>query len=482
MTDSEQLHDDDTGQTKPATFWFAVSALLLSALIAAFAAALSQSTLGALNDMADKRKAALTGQLQLERFMSLFKDLETGQRGFVITGRAEYLEPYQAALEQIPAAYDAVTEGIKLPATHAFDWVKFERLVSARKAQAAAVILEREKRGQDILSDQLLFDSGKKTMDEIRANIAVLNTVQRQVIEQVEQDMQTLRDRTNLRIWLSSCFSGLMTMAGIALFIFERLRRQKLESSLRSNAALLEQRVAERTASLESASSQIRKFSIKLENSIEAEHRRISREVHDQLGQTFTAIKMIFHSMKSGGMAPQQHAAMTSAIDAGVATTRRIAAELRPPLLDDLGLVAALEQYVQGVAKLFSLSGTVQITGQEVLTDSQALQLFRVVQEACTNVGRHARASHLAVIGASVGQGFELSVEDDGQGIDAALMRDGALGLVGLRERAAMMGGQIQVQNRIGGGTRVWIRIPHHWSRARTLADSSSQSVQFDQP
>ena len=103
-----------------------------------------------------------------------------------------------------------------------------------------------------------------------------------------------------------------------------------------------------------------------------------------------------------------------------------------------------------------------------MLTDSQALQLFRMVQEACTNVARHAHAQHLVVTGAPVEYGFELSIEDDGQGIDPALMREGALGLVGLRERAAMMGGQIRVQGRDGGGTRVWVRVPIHRSRPQT--------------
>lgn len=456
---------EDVAQNRTTTFWLAVVALLVSALLVIVQASYSQSILKALDDMSDRRKAALMGQLHLERFMSLLKDLETGQRGFVITGRSEYLEPYSAAMAQMPAAYDAVVNGIKLSPAEAFDWAKFERTVSARKAQAQALIVERQQRGDDVLSDKALFESGKLIMDQIRAKVATLNAAQSQQLETVEVEMQTLRKSSSQREWLSSTISGVMITVGAVLFILERRRRLQLEAQLRYNAALLEQRVAERTEALAAASRQIRKFSIKLENSIEAEHRRISREVHDQLGQIFTAIKMIFHSMKPDGMAPDQQAAMTSAIDTGVATTRRIATELRPPLLDDLGLVAALEQYMQGVAKSFKLNSTVKVSGHEVLTESQALQLFRVVQEACTNAARHAKAQNLLITGAAVEHGFELSIEDDGQGIDPALMREGALGLVGLRERAAMMGGQIQVQGRAGGGTRVWIRVPLHWHR-----------------
>jgi signal transduction histidine kinase len=459
---------DEAGAPKnAAAFWFAVAALAIAALLAIVEAAFSQSTLNDLNAMADKRKAALTGQLHLERFMSLLKDLETGQRGFVITGRDEYLEPYRAAVMGLPAAYDALIQGTRQVPSGTFDWVKFERTFSARKAQAQAVVLERQQRGEAVLKDPTLFDSGKQMMDEIRVYVGTLNAAQAQQIKELERQMQTLRESSSRVQWVDSILSAMIIMVSVSLFIREWRRRERLEEELRSNAALLEQRVAERTEALASASSQIRKFSIKLESSIEAEHRRISREVHDQLGQIFTAIKMIFHSMKPGGLAADQRLAMLTAIDTGVATTRRIAAELRPPLLDDLGLVAALQQYVQGVAKSFELTASVNVSGHEVLTESQALQLFRVVQEACTNAGRHAHAKHLMVVGAAVAQGFELSIEDDGQGIDPALMRDGALGLVGLRERTAMMGGQMRVEGRAGGGTRVWIRVPQHWSRPK---------------
>ena len=465
---------DEVGAPKKTTkFLLAVAALVISALLTVVAAAFSQSTLNALNEMADKRKAALTGRLHLEHFMSLMKDLETGQRGFVITGRNEYLEPYRTALVELPAAYDALVQSIQRMPNETFDWVKFEGTVSARKAQAQALVVERQQRGEDVLKQAELFDAGKQTMDQIRAYVSLLTTAQNRQTAEVEKQMRALRESSTQRAWFSSIVSGLMIMASVTLFILEWRRREQLEEQLRSNAAMLEQRVAERTEALAAASRQIRKFSIKLENSIEAEHRRISREVHDQLGQIFTAIKMIFHSMKPDGMAPDQQAAMTSAIDTGVATTRRIATELRPPLLDDLGLVAALEQYMQGVAKSFKLNSTVKVSGHEVLTESQALQLFRVVQEACTNAARHAKAQNLLITGAAVEHGFELSIEDDGQGIDSAVMREGSLGLVGLSERAAMMGGQIQVQGRAGGGTRVWIRVPLHWSRPQPSVSSA---------
>ena len=457
------------------TFWVAVIGLVVSALLAVAAAVFMQSSLNDLNEMADKRKSALIGQIKIERFMSLLKDLETGQRGFAITGINEYLEPYNTALVELPAAYETMIQSTQSLSNGDFDWVKFARAVTARTAQAEAIVLKRQQRGADILSEPQLFSVGKQSMDLIRANVAMLGAAQSRRVGELDTQMQALRKGSNRLQWISSLLAGMMTLTSVALFVLERRRRHRLEEQLRIHASLLENRVAERTEALSSASSQIRKFSIKLEHRIEAEHRRISREVHDQLGQIFTAIKMIFHSIKPGSMAPDQQEAMTHAIDSGVATTRRIAAELRPPLLDDLGLAVALEQHVVGVAKLFGLTGTVNVSGQEVLTESQALQLFRMVQEACTNAGRHAKAQNLVITGVAVNHGYELSIEDDGQGIDAESMREGSLGLVGLSELAAMMEGQIRVQARTGGGTCVWVRIPLHWSRRHSQMAGQNQ-------
>jgi signal transduction histidine kinase len=197
-----------------------------------------------------------------------------------------------------------------------------------------------------------------------------------------------------------------------------------------------------------------------MDKNMEAERSRISREVHDQLGQIFTAIKMICRSIAPNGLASEQRTALLSAIDTGVTTARRISAELHPPLLDDLGLEPALAHYIKGMSQLSGIHCRLTLSGHEHLLEAQAIQIFRIFQEACTNVVRHAQAHHVNVTGTLLDQTYVFAVQDDGCGLDATRHRLGAMGIRGIRERADMMGGSASVAQAPEGGTRVEVRIP----------------------
>jgi signal transduction histidine kinase len=149
-------------------------------------------------------------------------------------------------------------------------------------------------------------------------------------------------------------------------------------------------------------------------------------------------------------------------LDEAIATARRIAADLRPPLLDDLGLAAALGQ----LAQHDGLTATVRVEDDHVLTPRLAEQLFRITQEAVTNVLRHAKAAHIHIEGGATDQAYLLAVEDDGVGFDPQAVRRGALGLVGMRERARLAGGECRWVTPRFGGTRVEIRLPLTEARA----------------
>ncbi|MBB1076019.1 ATP-binding protein, partial [Rhodoferax sp. 4810] len=156
----------------------------------------------------------------------------------------------------------------------------------------------------------------------------------------------------------------------------------------------------------------------------------------------------------------EQQTALAQAIDMGVQTTRRISAELRPPLLDDLGLSQALEHHLKKCFSSWGITYTLDLPASHGLNDQQMTQVFRVVQEASTNICRHAHAKHVEVTGTMTEDGLVLSIDDDGVGFDVEQVRDGALGLVGIRERAQMMGGTATIQRRPGGGTRVMVHLP----------------------
>ncbi|MFZ5492687.1 MAG: sensor histidine kinase [Pseudomonadota bacterium] len=233
----------------------------------------------------------------------------------------------------------------------------------------------------------------------------------------------------------------------------ESRRRQRAERALRNSHEQLETLVSERTAELEHSRQDLRALAVSLDESIEAERRRLAREVHDQLGQTLTALKLYLHRRVAENPDLRPYDQL---LDEAIATARRIAADLRPPLLDDLGLAAALGQ----LAQHDGLTATVRVEDDHVLTPRLAEQLFRIAQEAVTNVLRHAKAAHIHIEGGATDQAYLLAVEDDGVGFDPQAVRRGALGLVGMRERAHLAGGECRWVTPRFGGTRVEIRLP----------------------
>ncbi|MBI2749797.1 MAG: CHASE3 domain-containing protein [Burkholderiales bacterium] len=448
--------------------WPAVAALAIAIVLSVATSVATQSSLTGIQQRVDQRSAADTLHTQIVELLSLFKDLETGQRGFVITGREAYLEPYNVAVEKIPLSIAALKSGLAAGQIEGFSWAELDGLTRARQVLAARAIAERRALGFDVLKDQNLFDEGKLAMDKIRLRLQSLEGLLTRRVEWLTAHLRDEREKATQMQWISALAAGVLVCFSIVFWLQERQRRKHLYAELESSHATLESRVVERTAQLRLAGERIRNFSAESERNIEAERKRLSREVHDQIGQVFTGIKMILKTLRPGSLARDQQEALTAAIDTGVQTTQRIAAELRPPLLDELGLRAAVDYYLRVHAGPTGLSYDVDIPDDNGLNSEQMTQLFRVVQEATTNVVRHAHASHITVSGARLGATWEMHVDDDGTGFDAAHVRDGALGLLGIQERAQMLGGQASIERQPAGGTRVSIRIPVSHLNTRT--------------
>jgi signal transduction histidine kinase len=140
---------------------------------------------------------------------------------------------------------------------------------------------------------------------------------------------------------------------------------------------------------------------------------------------------------------------------------RRLAVELRPKALDDFGLVAALERLAETFSEQTALDVQVEaILGDERLPDEIESALYRIVQEALTNVIKHAQATTVSVVLTKKGNGVVAVIEDDGRGFDPSQAVDGALGLVGMRERIALLGGRVTIESSEAGGTTVAVEVP----------------------
>lgn len=208
-----------------------------------------------------------------------------------------------------------------------------------------------------------------------------------------------------------------------------------------------------------------------LERVIEAqenERRRVAQELHDEAGQALTSLLVAIRSLElnGGGTVPTARVGeLRSLVADSLETIQNIALELRPSALDDIGLVPALRRYVEEHAGPCGLRVDFHTSGLEAMRFEPAVEtaVYRVVQEALTNVVRHAGASGVEVILTHRGGDLVVIVEDDGVGFDVAEANgrpDGCLGLRGMEERAALIGGRLTVESEPGGGTTVFVEVP----------------------
>lgn len=220
-------------------------------------------------------------------------------------------------------------------------------------------------------------------------------------------------------------------------------------------------------AELERSHNQLQELYRQMHEVREAERMRIARELHDELAQWLTALKMDA-SWIAGRLAPEDDRVrdrferMTGLVDSTVASVRRLAHDLRPAMLDDLGLVPAIEHLLHEFSQRTGIVvGLDASTGEIEFREPLATAVYRMVQEALTNVVRHARATEVRVEMRVEGNGLTVTAWDNGIGISASKRQSGkSLGILGIKERARTLGGAADVYSPAEGGTVVEIRIP----------------------
>ncbi len=210
---------------------------------------------------------------------------------------------------------------------------------------------------------------------------------------------------------------------------------------------------------------ELRRLSGSLVDAREEERRRIARELHDELGQRLSALKMDLTSLGHelhGRASQQRQFDMLKALDDTVAAVRHLAADLRPLMLDDLGLNAAIEWLARESARRMGLEITVRLDeATPPLSHRVSTALYRMVQEALTNVAKHARASKVAIDLTQQDGKLQLTVRDNGIGLRSlTACSETSFGLLGMRERAILLGGQMSIGNPPDGGCLVTVSLP----------------------
>jgi len=422
-----------------------------------------------LESAAQRVAGALELQSALYETQSLVVDAETGQRGFLLTGREEYLVPYRDALPKIEQTGTRLRELARTIGTPELQdsATRLNVLIGKRLAEMEATLALYDRSGRDVALELMNTGIGRRTMDEIRAQVAVMVTQQRDLWS--EGASRWSRDLSVIRIGLQAmtAFTIVLLLVVWMLVRRETLRREAERLRLADEQARLEGVVEDRTAELSELSNY-------LQTVREEEKARIARDLHDEMGGILVTAKMDVASAAKKVAASDAETATrlaraSKSIDDGIAVTRRITEDLRPTLLDNLGIAAALEWLVRGTCERAGLVSALNLDDRgEPLPPDVSIALFRIVQEGLTNVRKHAKAQHTWLRVLVRPPLLVIEVEDDGDGMAAADIEShhkerGRMGVLTMRERAEWLEGKISFTSRCDPdchGTLVRIELP----------------------
>lgn len=261
-------------------------------------------------------------------------------------------------------------------------------------------------------------------------------------------------------VWVAaSCATAVTVGHVMTCLLRSNFRQQRAFQRLTDS---LEERVAQQTTELRSLASNLASVQ-------EQERRRIAREIHDEMGQTLTGLRMELEHLQRSAPTAGADGPLTASFQRAAGMLHsvhdaidRVLTALRPAVLDARGLTAALQALASALQRSHELTCHVVVgIDEERLTPEQTIALYRIAQEALTNVARHARASEVDVSLQETPAGMRLAVQDDGCGFDAARLDDeGCLGLCGIRERSRLLGGRCTVSSEPGRGTEVAVDLP----------------------
>jgi len=232
----------------------------------------------------------------------------------------------------------------------------------------------------------------------------------------------------------------------------------------------IQQNITERKEAeerLRSSREKLRGLTAYLESAREEERRKISRKIHDELGQVLAGLKIDL-SWLTKGLSKEQEPllektkSMSKLVDTTIQTVKRIAAELRPGVLDDLGIAAAIEWQAGEFEKLAEIKYEFSSNPRDIILDQErSIVIFRIFQEILTNIILHAKATRVRIIIKKESDSIMLKVKDNGKGINNKQISDPkAFGLIGMRERVRPWEGEIKISGAPGKGTTVAVIIP----------------------
>ena len=391
------------------------------------------------------------------RLLQSMLDAETGQRGYLLTGNEGYLEPYDKAvitvqtnLEELHTQYLHSTEDLQQFALLAL-------AVSRKLAEMELSLRLRRQGNEDAWKFILFTDVGREHMDSIRQLAHTL-------IERSSRKIQEHQSQIVQSLMLSRIGIATVTAIGLlAFYMYLRQARTLQQISQREQDVLehererLEGLVRERTASLSELASHLQQVR-------EDERGFLARELHDELGALLTSAKLDVARLKSkiDHQAPdiaERLKHLNETLNSGIALKRRIIEDLRPSSLSNLGLTAALEILTREHAEGAGIEVETNLEAVE-LTEATQLTVYRLVQEALTNISKYAKAKKVLVTVHGYPTHVAVQVRDDGAGFDPAGVGPTSHGLAGMRHRVEAAGGRLTITSSPDSGTLISAVLP----------------------
>jgi signal transduction histidine kinase len=436
-----------------------VVALLLATVVGLFVAA--EVGQRRLEDASRRIEVGAQRQQALADVSQLLRQAESSQRGYILVGNPDYLAPFRQTSANLDATLRRldVAFGTAGTATRA-DIEQLKRLSDEKLTEMRTTVELFATRGRAAALEMIRTDVGVQTMIEIDD---LVHRIEAQESREILDSTRTWR--TNRWVSIGTTSAALIASAGL-LLLLTRLTARQLRSKERETEQLtvrqteLEQLVQQRTEELSELSSHLQSLA-------EQEKTALSRELHDELGGLLVAARMdvswLEDRLGAGDAEVQGYfRRVHEALQAGVDIKRRVIENLRPTLLDNLGLFPALRWLVSESCGRAGLKSTEHYPKKELAVSPQAsIIVFRIVQEALTNVLKHARARSVEISVALRPPWLLIRVRDDGVGLPAERQRSpGSHGLAAMRQRARALGGQWQVHRPAEGGTEVEVRLP----------------------
>jgi signal transduction histidine kinase len=439
-------------------WYIALPPLLLIAFLIGlfFLAAAGQSRLNAANERVHDSQLR---QEALSEFIALISDAESGQRGYLLTGESSYLQPYTEAVTKVEAALDRVHQAYG-GKDDSREFQELRILTGKKLGELEETLALFKRRGTAPAINIVRTDAGKRTMDDIARIIADLRLTEARELAAATAQWQA---EYQMSRWVSA--AGVVLNIGLVLLashlVFGDMRRRaRVATDLRDQKQELERQVEERTRELTALSTHLQGVS-------EEEKSALSRELHDELGGLLVAARMDLSWLQqrlptSDPNIETRFKRIHESLSAGVDLKRRVVEELRPTLLDNMGLFTALRWQFKETCRRAGLKCTESIPDSEPkFNPDAAIGVFRIAQEALTNILKHAEAKSADLVIGIESDVFVLRVSDDGKGIPPnRLQTITSHGLASMRHRINALGGSWEVRSPGSGGTIMTAQIP----------------------